>query len=200
MNAISSMEYGGVLMAKKSYKKDGMCKTFFKLFKSPRDAFREINLEEGIGTALLLLIISVILGRLLVFLIGIFSYRMMLPIYFQEYEYLNTFILAGMQIIGVFLVSLGLYVWLKLFKIKTKLAKTFKIVCFSAVPYLILGAVPFFKMWVFYLSAFFVIFGIKELYKVTGLRSALAVMSAYLVFWIGQIIYGILFMKAIAAI
>ena len=88
-------------MAKKSYKKDGMCKTFFKLFKSPTQAFRDINLEEGIGTALLLLIISAILGRLLVFLIGIFSYRTMLPLYFQEYEYLNTFILAGMQIIGI---------------------------------------------------------------------------------------------------
>ncbi|RLE46644.1 hypothetical protein DRJ25_03870 [Candidatus Woesearchaeota archaeon] len=179
----------------KSHKKANICKTFFKMLRSPQKAFKEIDLEKGIGTALVLLLVSVLLGRILMFLIGMFSYRDILPIYLKEYQYANSAMIAGAQIIGVFLISLFMHLWLKLFRIRLKPAALFRIISFSAVPFIILGSVIFFKNWIFYLTAFFVIYGIKELGETTGLRSALSVMTAYFIFWLGQIIYGVIVMK-----
>ena len=84
---------------------------------------------------------------------------------------------------------------LKIFKTKAKLSTVFKIVCFSAPLYLIFGALPFFSVWVFPLSAFFVIYGFKELFKISGLRSTLIVLTSYLIFWIGRVVYGLFLIK-----
>ena len=51
-----------VLVMSKKIKKTNICTMFFKLFKNPSQAFKEIDAERGIGGALIILIISIILG------------------------------------------------------------------------------------------------------------------------------------------
>lgn len=175
--------------------KNNICKTFFKLFTSPKEAFQEIDREKGIGGALLILLLSVVLGRIVLFISAIIPNLGEISSVLEAFDPAQFFLIGFLQIIFAFLIGIGIYIMLRLFRIKAGLAATFKIISFSAVPYIILGSILFFDMWIFFLSAFFVITGIKELFNTSALKSAITVITAYFIFWLVKLIYGLILIK-----
>jgi hypothetical protein len=177
--------------------KNNIFKKFFKLFKKPSEAFNEIKSEKGIIESSLFLLLSIVFGRIAIFLATFLPNMGEIGAFFEGFNFSIFLFFGFLQLISVFLIVIGFFIILKIFRIKANIADTFKIISFSAAPYIILGQIIFFDIWVFFLSVFFVIFGIKELFQTSALRAALSVLTAYFIFWLAKFIYGVIVVRLI---
>ncbi|RLE45187.1 hypothetical protein DRJ22_04975 [Candidatus Woesearchaeota archaeon] len=168
-------------------------KIFNKLFlflKNVPDAFQEINSEKGILSAFLISTSATITGCALNLLLAMILNRKMFSLFIKTLNLTTVFEPAAIAVILLFILTLIIHPILKLFKAKSGLATTYKIIAYSSIPHLLLMGLPFFSKWVFFLTAFLTIYGIKTLHKLTALKSFLVVLLLYFIYWIASLFVG----------
>ncbi len=153
-------------------------------------AFHKINQEKGIINAFLVSLIAVVIGCVLNLMLALIINFKNLAFFVKNLNLFIVFLPVVLTVILLFILSLILQLVLKLFKGKGYLSTTYKILAYSAVPYLLFLGLPFFSNWVFFLTAFLIIYGIKTLHKFTALKSFFIIVLLYFAYWIISLFIG----------
>jgi hypothetical protein len=194
---------------KESTKKKPQLKdTFFAKIKNvllnPTDFFKWLN-EKTIGKAFLYFLGLMTLYTILDTIISFTAIKTVISTIFSELEMsIPKFWLTGgffpvivlvsiiLAIIGVFIISGLLHIWILIFGGKDDFNKTFQVYTYSRTPLWLFGWIPFIWIFAWIYSLILLIIGTRELHGINNKRAIWMYLGPILVFFAIMIITAVL--------